>query len=63
VSLIDEYLQCRHSQRSFARTAMGGHKADLFDADLRATLSDLVAEGAIEADDSALRLSVETRVT
>jgi hypothetical protein len=38
---IQEYLECRHSQRSFARSAMGETAARAFDSELRQVLTDL----------------------
>jgi SAM-dependent methyltransferase len=57
---VEQYLDCRHSQRSFARMAMGEDAAEAFDAELRQTLAELCAEGAIQCLSGTLQLSVET---
>jgi SAM-dependent methyltransferase len=59
---VEQYLECRHSQRSFARSAMGEDAADAFDAELRQTLRELCADGAIECSSDTLRVRVETSV-
>ena len=38
---VEQYLECRHSQRSFARSAMGETDARTFDGELRQVLADL----------------------
>lgn len=59
---IAQYLECRHSQRSFARLAMGETAARAFDTELREVLTDLCANGEIRRDSDRLLLSVETTV-
>ena len=59
---VDEYLECRHSQRSFARSAMGASAAHAFDTELRQALTDLCGSGAIQFHSDKLQLSVETTV-
>jgi SAM-dependent methyltransferase len=60
---VEQYLECRHSQRSFARSAMGETAARAFDAELRQVLTELCASGAIQCVSDSLQLSVETTVT
>jgi SAM-dependent methyltransferase len=59
---IGEYLECRHSQRSFARSAMGEIAAGAFDTELRQVLTDLCGSGEIRCLSDRLQLSVETAV-
>jgi SAM-dependent methyltransferase len=59
---IDEYLESRHSQRSFARTLMGAEAAAAFDKDMRATLDALCAEGIVTRVGERLQLPVTTTV-
>jgi SAM-dependent methyltransferase len=58
----EEYLECRHSQRSFARSAMGETAVCAFDAELRQVLTDLCSNGVIRCLSDSLQLSVETTV-
>jgi SAM-dependent methyltransferase len=44
---MDEYVEARHSQRSFSRTHMGEATAAAFDAELRAVLEAACAAGEI----------------
>lgn len=60
---VEQYLECRHSQRSFARSAMGETAARAFDAELRQVLTELCVSGAIQCLSDTLQLSVETTVT
>jgi hypothetical protein len=60
---IDEYLECRHSQRGLSRTHMGEAAAAAFDAELRETLEDLCAAGVVGQHDGRLELMVVARVT
>jgi hypothetical protein len=59
---IEQYLECRHSQRSFARSAMGETTARAFDTELRQVLPDLCSNGEIRCVSDRLQLSVETTV-
>jgi SAM-dependent methyltransferase len=59
---VDEYLDCRHSQRSFSRTQMGSSAVAAFDAAVRETLDRCIREGQIAQHDARLGLSVEARV-
>jgi SAM-dependent methyltransferase len=59
---VEDYLECRHSQRSFARSAMGETVARAFDAELRRELTDLCSNGEIRCFSDRLQLSVETTV-
>ncbi len=59
---IEQCLECRPSQRNFARLAMGESGARAFDAELRQTRSELCASGAIQCVSDTLQLSVETTV-
>ena len=59
---VDEYLECRHSQRGLSRTHMGPDAVAAFDAELRQLLEDLCQSGAITQQAGRLQLSVEGRV-
>jgi SAM-dependent methyltransferase len=60
---VDEYLECRHSQRGFSRTHMGRAAVEAFDAAVRATLDELAEDGTIERRaDGRLALSVSATV-
>jgi SAM-dependent methyltransferase len=59
---IEEYLQCRHSQRGFSRTHMGPEATAAFGAAVRSMLSDAIAAGDIAVHDDHLELSVSARV-
>jgi SAM-dependent methyltransferase len=60
---IDEYLECRHSQRGLSRTHMGESAAAAFDAKLRIVLEDLCTTGALTTREGRLELQVVGRVT
>jgi SAM-dependent methyltransferase len=60
---IDEYLECRHSQRGLSRTHMGEAAVAAFDAELRGTLEDLCTTGVLAPHDGRLELTVVARVT
>ena len=55
---VDEYLECRHSQRGLSRTHMGPEAVRAFDSEAREALTGDLAE-----HDGRLELSVEARVT
>jgi SAM-dependent methyltransferase len=57
-----EYLECRHSQRSFSRTHMEPGSSAAFDAAIRAALDDLVRAGEISRTGDRLNLTVRARV-
>jgi SAM-dependent methyltransferase len=59
---IEEYLEFRHSQRSFSRTHMGADSAAAFDAAIRDALEDLVRAGEIGRTGRRFDLTVEARV-
>jgi SAM-dependent methyltransferase len=59
---IDEYLECRHSQRGLSRTHMGPAALAAFDAEMRQMLEQLCEAGAIAQRDGRLQLSVEASV-
>jgi SAM-dependent methyltransferase len=59
---VDEYLDCRHSQRSYSRTQMGPSAVAAFDAEAREILARGTRDGLIEMSDGRLGLSVEARV-
>lgn len=59
---IDQYIECRHSQNGLSRDRMGA-AADLFDAEMRAALLDLVREGAMALRDDRLELTVAATIT
>jgi SAM-dependent methyltransferase len=60
---IEEYLECRHSQRGFSRTHMGPERVAQFDGAVRALLNQAVAAGEIATDGEQLELSARARVT
>ena len=57
---VEQYLECRHSQRSFARSAMGETAARAFDAELRQVLTELCSGGEIRCVSDRLELAVGT---
>jgi SAM-dependent methyltransferase len=59
---VEEYLECRHSQRGFSRTHMGLADAAAFDAAIRDALEALCRQGAIARRDGRLQLAVEATV-
>jgi hypothetical protein len=59
---VAQYLECRHSQRSFARSAMGETAARAFDTELRQALTDLCNRGEIRCVSDRLQLGVETTI-
>jgi SAM-dependent methyltransferase len=60
---VDEYLQARHSQRSFSRSRMGESVALAFDAELRSALDAATRAGEIEWSSERPRLPVGATVT
>jgi len=60
---IDEYLQCRHSQRGLSRTHMGPTAAASFDAEVAQALDELAEAGCIVRHEARLELGVVARVT
>jgi SAM-dependent methyltransferase len=60
---IDEYLECRHSQRGLSRTHMGPAATASFDAEAAQTLDELVETGVIVRHEGRLELGVSARVT
>jgi SAM-dependent methyltransferase len=59
---IEEYLECRHSQRGFSRTHMGPAAATAFDAAVRDLLEAAVRDGTIARHDGRLELEVRASV-
>jgi SAM-dependent methyltransferase len=59
---IEDYLECRHSQRGFSRTHMGPEAVAGFDDAVRELLEACCREGAIDLHDDRLQLSVVARV-
>jgi hypothetical protein len=59
---VEQYLECRHSQRSFARSAIGESAARAFDTELRQALTELCARGEIQCVSDRLQLGVETTI-
>jgi hypothetical protein len=59
---IEQYLEARHSQRSFSRTHLGPPAAGAFDVEVQQALDELCAEGTIEVQDARLQLNVLSRV-
>jgi len=60
---IDEYLECRHSQRGLSRTHMGESAVAAFDAELRSLLEDLCRTGALETRQGRFKLEVVGQIT
>jgi SAM-dependent methyltransferase len=60
---VDEYVEARHSQRSFSRTHMGEATAAAFDAELRGVINAACAAGEIERTGDTLRLAASATVT
>lgn len=60
---IDEYLECRHSQRGLSRTHMGEAAVAAFDAEIREALADLCRTGVLAQHDGRLELAVISRLT
>jgi hypothetical protein len=60
---VDEYLECRHSQRGLSRTHMGPAAAASFDAEVIQALKELTDGGVIAQDEGRLELGVTARVT
>jgi SAM-dependent methyltransferase len=59
---VEDYLECRHSQRGFSRTHMGVDAAEAFDAAIRRLLDELCADGTIARHDGRLQLTVRATV-
>ena len=59
---VDEYVECRHSQRGFSRTHMGEEAVSAFDAAVVAVLDELCRDGTIPERDGRLQLSVTANV-
>jgi SAM-dependent methyltransferase len=60
---LDEYLECRHSQRGLSRTHMGAAAVAGFDAEVRQALEELCRTGALPRREGRLELAIEARVT
>jgi SAM-dependent methyltransferase len=60
---VEEYLECRHSQRGLSRTHMGPSVAASFDAEVIQALKELTDGGVIAQDEGRLELGVTARVT
>lgn len=60
---VDEYLECRHSQRGLSRTHMGPSAVAAFDAEVRQALEDLCRNGLLVEHEGRLELGVVARVT
>jgi SAM-dependent methyltransferase len=59
---IDEYVECRHSQRGFSRTHMGPAPTAAFDAAVREAIEGLVREGGVRQHQGRLELQVDALV-
>lgn len=59
---VDEYLECRHSQRGFSRTHMGPQVAAAFDAAIREVLQRFIRDSVIQQRDGRLDLQVEATI-
>jgi SAM-dependent methyltransferase len=60
---VDEYLECRHSQRGLSRSHMGLAVAASFDAEVAQALDELAEDGFIVQHEARLELAVVARVT
>jgi len=60
---VDEYLECRHSQRGLSRTHMGPEAASAFDSAIRVALDELCQQGEVNQRDGRLQLTVDATVT
>jgi SAM-dependent methyltransferase len=60
---VDDYLECRHSQRGLSRTHMGPEAVSAFDAAVRVALEELCQQGAVIQHDGRLQLTVEATIT
>jgi SAM-dependent methyltransferase len=60
---IDEYLECRHSQRGLSRTHMGPAAVAAFDAEVRQAFERLRGSDVLARTGDRLELAVEARVT
>jgi SAM-dependent methyltransferase len=59
---LDEYLECRFSQRGFSRTHMGAEAASAFEAAVRAMLREAHQAGVITMSANQLELTTSARV-
>jgi SAM-dependent methyltransferase len=59
---VEEYLECRHSQRGFSRALMDAADATGFDEAVRDALAELVRSGDIGCTGGRLDLAVAARV-
>jgi SAM-dependent methyltransferase len=60
---VEEYLECRHSQRGLSRTHMGPEAVASFDAAVRQAFDELTEAGVVVQHDGRLELGVVARVT
>jgi SAM-dependent methyltransferase len=60
---VEEYLECRHSQRGLSRPHMGPAAAAAFDADVAQALRELTQSGVLIRHDDRMDLGVVGRVT
>jgi SAM-dependent methyltransferase len=60
---VDEYLECRHSQRGLSRTHMGPAATASFDSEAAQTLDELTEAGVIAQHEGRLELGVTAQVT
>jgi SAM-dependent methyltransferase len=60
---IEEYLECRHSQRGLSRAHMGPAAVANFDAEVAQALTELVQAGALSQHGGRMDLGVAARVT
>jgi SAM-dependent methyltransferase len=59
---LDEYLECRHSQRGLSRTHMGAEAASAFDTAVRQAVAELSIDGEIVERDGRLQLTMDATV-
>jgi SAM-dependent methyltransferase len=59
---VEEYVECRHSQRGFSRTHMGPEATAAFDAAVVEVLEEGIGDGTIAEREGRLQLSVTASV-
>jgi SAM-dependent methyltransferase len=60
---IDDYLECRYSQRGLSRTHMGPAAVSAFDTAIRVALAELCEQGEVIERDGRLQLTVDATIT
>lgn len=59
---LDEYVECRHSQRGFSRDRMAAADVAAFDAAVRRVLTGMCQDGMLTMRDGRLQLAVNARI-